>query len=513
MSGQKIATKTSPNKRSRLLRWSAFVVANVVIMAAVATGAFFYGWARFARSLPALNGWHLQAPVSEFRAADAVDAYTFDDYLKQEAKVFDELDALVAGPWKAKAVGKFDRFRERSVANPANILERNWNRSFVFKAEQPVGGVLLTHGLSDAPYSLRALAERLHAEGYTVVGLRVPGHGTCPGALAEIDCDDWTAAMKIAVRGVRDMIPAGAPLVLAGYSNGGALSVHYATSALEDDTLPKVDAVVLFSPMIGINPLAKISRLYHTVARLTGDQKAQWSAISAEVDPFKYSSWPMNANVQAWAITQEVEQRLAALEQAGRMKEMPPILTMQSAIDATVVVPKLITVLFDRLAPGGPSELVLFDVNRVVWLDNLLNLSFEQKIRLRLQRADLPFKLTIVGNAAPDSLEVKAQTRAGDSLTEQALTEVWPKDVFSLSHIALPIPPEDPVYGTAEATEANGLPLGSLTMRGEHGALLISDSLLVRQRNNPFYPFMANHVVKWLAENVKRGNLKRAPSQ
>ena len=48
--------------------------------------------------------------------------------------------------------------------------------------------------------------------------------------------------------------------MLAGYSNGGALSVHYATSALDDKSLPAVNAVVLFSPMIGISPLARVSR-------------------------------------------------------------------------------------------------------------------------------------------------------------------------------------------------------------------------------------------------------------
>jgi hypothetical protein len=255
--------------------------------------------------------------------------------------------------------------------------------------------------------------------------------------------------------------------------------------------------------MIGISPMARVSRVYHTVARLSGDAKAQWSAVSAEVDPYKYCSWPMNASEQAWALTQEVERRLAALERAGRMGQLPPILAMQSAIDATVVVPKLITVLFDRIKPGGSSELVLFDVNHVAWLDNLVNLSFEREIRPRLQRKDLPFKLTLIVNAATNSLAVKAQTRTGDSLTEQPLIESWPKDVFSLSHVAVPISPTDPVYGTSEATVKSGLPLGSLSMRGEHGALMISDSMLIRQRHNPFYSFMEDHVVKWLADNAK----------
>ncbi len=489
--------------RSRTFRWSILVVATLVVIGVLLAFASFYGWARFAHALPDLKGWHRVAPAAEFRAADERPGYTFDDYLKQEAEVFRQLDALVAGAWKTEAVGAFDRYRAGSVSNPANTLARNWNRSFVLRAEKPVGGVLLVHGLSDSPYSLRAVAERLHAVGYTVVGLRVPGHGTSPRALAEVAWEDWTAAVRVAVRETRRLTPAGTPLVLMGYSNGGALSVHYATMALDDKTLPPVDALVLFSPMIGINPLARITRFYHLVARLSGDEKAQWSAVTAEVDPYKYTSWPMNASVQAWAMTEAVEERLAALDKAGRMGQMPPILAMQSVIDATVIVPKLITVLFDRLKPGGPSELMLFDINRVARLGNLLDLSFEQEIRPKLQRTDLPFNLTLVTNADSNSLAVKAQTRASGSLTELALNEAWPKEVFSLSHVAIPIPPTDPVYGTAEATEKSGLPLGSFSARGEHGALMFPDSMLVRQRHNPFFAFMADHVVTWLEANAR----------
>src|SRR5262249_57511418 len=118
-------------------------------------------------------------------------------------------------------------------------------------------------------------------EGYMGGGRGGAGQGTCAGAVGEVSWKDWTAAVRVAAAGVRRMIPAGAPLILAGYSNGGALSVHYATSALEDKSLPPVSGVVLFSPMIGITPFARVSGLYHIVARLSGDEKALWSDVSA----------------------------------------------------------------------------------------------------------------------------------------------------------------------------------------------------------------------------------------
>ena len=481
-------------------RLVGLVVANLVFSALLAAVAILYLWVRAARALPDLRGWHLQKPNSEFSVSDADDDYRLDDYLKQEERVFKELHDLIAGPWVNQVPNAYSRYQWDSVCNPETIVDRNWNRSLILPATAPVGGVLLLHGLSDSPYSLRKLGQRLHAEGYTVVWLRLPGHGTNPRALADVSWKDWTSAVKIAVRGLRELIPSDAPLILAGYSNGGALSVDYALSAVNDESLPTPDAVVLFSPMIGINPLARITQLYHTVALVSRNQKAQWSSINAEIDPFKYSSWPMNANVQAWAVTQAVERKLAALKKSGRMRELPPILAMQSVVDSSVVVHKLITVLFDHL-DSDASELVLFDVNRVDRLSNLLNLSFEQSVVPRLKRTDRPYRLTVLRNINSDSRQLILKSHSHGKTTEQETDLHWPHSVVSLSHIAVPIPPDDPIYGT-EQDDGNRLSLGSLSMRAEPGALLISNSMFVRCRSNPFYNFMEDRVVDWLTHNT-----------
>ena len=80
----------------------------------------------------------------------------------------------------------------------------------------------------------------------------------------------------------------------------------------------------------------------------------------------------------------------------------------------------------------------------------------------------------------------------------------WPPGVFSLSHVAVPFTPDDPLYGTAEATRATGLPLGSLSARGESGVLRISDGAMLRLRHNPFYEYTENHAVEWLRRALTR---------
>ncbi len=81
-----------------------------------------------------------------------------------------------------------------------------WNRTQILAAAAPRGGALLIHGLTDSPYSMRAIAERLNANGFYTVSLRMQGHGTVPGGLTNTTWEDWSAAVRMGARHVRDRI-------------------------------------------------------------------------------------------------------------------------------------------------------------------------------------------------------------------------------------------------------------------------------------------------------------------
>jgi len=500
-------TQPAPAEQREKRRWMRRILRIVVVYSVVSAiavfVAFLLGWASFSRTLQNPSGWHETGPESEFTHADAVTGYTLDDYIEQEARVYAELDALIDGDWKDEATGAFNRFNRRSICFPGSGFDRNWNRTTVLEHDSPRGGVLMLHGLSDAPYSLRSAAERMHQEGWTVVALRVPGHGTCPGALAEARWRDWAAAVTVAVKGVREKVPADVPLMIFGFSNGGALAIDYTLDAIEDPALEEPDALVLFSPMVGITPFAKISRLYHLIAWIPAFEKVRWMHINEEVDPYKYCSWPTNASEQAFLLTSRLSSRLRALGDRGETGRLPPILTFQSAVDATTNVRDLLVRLYDRL-PDGPDELVLYDINRLSVMHDLLRDNNAPEIRARLDDPTLRYRITLVTNSADtSSLDVTAVTHKGPETTETSLGLSWPQDVFSLAHGAVPIPPNDPVYGTREATRGFPAPnLGSLTLRGESGVLRISDSLMTRLRHNPFYAFSEKKTVDWLHEVV-----------
>ena len=69
--------------------------------------------------------------------------------------------------------------------------------------------------------------------------------------------------------------------------------------------------------------------------------------------------------------------------------------------------------------------------------------------------------------------------------------------MISLSHVALPISPHDPLYGRRPPDNDDVLFLGEMAMQGERGLLKLPADWLLRIRYNPFYQLLENRVLKW----------------
>ena len=302
--------------------------------------------------------------------------------------------------------------------------------------------------MTDSPYSLRRIGEVLQARGFYVLGLRLPAHGTVPSALIKVRWKDWVAASRIGARHVRNRIGKDLPFVIAGYSNGGALAVKYALDAISDPGLPLPERLFLFSPEIGITPLASISNIDKILSFLPYFAKFKWLSIEPEYDPYKYNSFPKNAGQQAHDISAALQEQLDDMREAGRLSGFPPVVTFLSWIDATVETSATIHRFYDKLQ-NEHSELVVFDVNRFDKLALLIP-SADDALLKRLQaRSDLPYRLTVITNVAQDSEQVLRQTQAPRSnlMESVPLSTSWPSGIYSLAHVAIPFPPDDPVYG------------------------------------------------------------------
>ena len=94
---------------------------------------------------------------------------------------------------------------------------------------------------------------------------------------------------------------------------------------------------------------------------------------------------------------------------------------------------------------------------------------------------------------------VASHIKGGETSTEVETTALeWPIGVYSLSHIALPFPPYDEVYGELMKGGRAGAVIGDMIARGEPGLLSLVPSYFLRLRNNPFYAYQVQVLNRWL---------------
>ena len=103
-------------------------------------------------------------------------------------------------------------------------------------------GVLLTHGFTGSPGSMRAWGEHLAELGYAVEVPRLPGHGTDWRDLNTRSWKDWYAEVE---RVFEQLVAENDAVVVAGLSMGGALSLRLAA-----DHADQVSGVVVVNPIV-----------------------------------------------------------------------------------------------------------------------------------------------------------------------------------------------------------------------------------------------------------------------
>ena len=171
-----------------------------------------------------------------------------------------------------------------------------------------------------------------------------------------------------------------------------------------------------------------------------------------------------------------------------------------STVDATVSADAVIDNLLRHLAPER-HELVLFDINRRSVATTVL-VSDPGPLTNRLMADNsLPFRLTLITNESTESTRLVSRRKGPFSTetTSESLNLAWPRGIISLSHIALPFPPDDPLYGQSPPEKADTIFLGQMAIQGERGLLQFSSDWLLRLRYNPFYDLLENRVIEWLA--------------
>jgi esterase/lipase len=135
-------------------------------------------------------------------------------------------------------------------------------------------GVLLIHGLLASPAELRGYGEHLVKQGYTVMGVRLKGHGSSPYALQNQTWEDWYQSV---LRGYKILKAHCKQIFVTGFSTGGALALKLAS-----EHFPEIIGIsVVALPIKFINPAFMLVSLLHGTNKLV-----DWLSSFEGVKPF-----------------------------------------------------------------------------------------------------------------------------------------------------------------------------------------------------------------------------------
>lgn len=145
--------------------------------------------------------------------------------------------------------------------------------------------IILTHGLSDSPYYMEAVARRFFDKGLNVVMPLLPAHGLKQPdkALQDRSLDSkWRDEMDDAVVVAQQL---GSRISVGGFSTGGALSYN---KILRDSDLIQ-GGLFLFSAAIDVRLIKEVSR-FSFLQSITKMTDGHIKGVGR--DPFKYPKFP-----------------------------------------------------------------------------------------------------------------------------------------------------------------------------------------------------------------------------
>ncbi len=449
-----------------------------------------------------LSIWHTTKLKSEFHQGMALDS--FDDYLKLEDKLFAEVESKVYQKTQSFTHQPINRYVRGSLSDPQK-WQHDWNRSFEWKNDNAEYGLLLLHGMSDSLYSMSHLAEHFRDDAY-ILGLRLPGHGTLPSALIDLKWQDMAEVVSVATKHMRQQLQ-GKPLYVMAFSTGAALALNHELEALKQDKPLDYQGLIFISPAIGLRPVAAGAKWQDRLGRLLGLAKLSWNALQSEYDPFKYNSFAVNAGDVVYQLAERNQLLLDELS-SEKIAQLENILSFQSVADNTVSTPAVVTGLYQRLS-GNKQQLVLFDINRVDINMSLVVNDPMDEIQPLLLPDSLSYNLTLIQNQ--DNQEQKTERshniealhfKKGGESWHEPLDFAWPTQVYSLSHIAIPFPESDMLYGPDNEGAANlqRINIGSSTTRGEREVISVPAADILRQKWNPFYDYMLTRITQFIED-------------
>ena len=433
--------------------------------------------------LPNLKTWHTQYPTPELLKNNNYDS--FEEFAKADDEYIRHNFEMI----QSKDYDLFERYNPKSENYPlkGNL---NYNASFVLDPGSKAKGiVILFHGLSDSPYHMRDIAMHFYNENYYVFAMRLPGHGTLPSGLLDVQWKDWQQAAFWSMKTANKLSQErnNLPIYMGGFSTGGSMILNYCFNASSSTEMRMPDKVFLFSPAAGVSSLGYIGAWHHSLSWMETFKKFAWLDVVPEYDPAKYMSFTKNAGRQIFLLCKENMKLAEQLNKSQLINKLPPFIAFESWVDATVIPNDLIN-MYDLIA-NEDDELIMFDVNKN-YAPFIKGNRSEELDNIAINKTDYSFE--IFRNIPNDSIDNMATLFAYNLDLNKyevvsADTILWPKNIYSISHISVPISPSNKLYGKKS-------PLSNMLIVGEKNTLIIPSDDITRVRYNPFFDFMMKRI-------------------
>ena len=210
-------------------------------------------------------------------------------------------------------------------------------------AGQPKIGLLLSHGLSDSPFSMRDPALAMQQACYQVRVILLPGHGTQSADLLETPRQAWRDSFRHAADVFEQQVDV---MFVGGFSTGGALAIEYAWTHPN-----KVAGAVLFSPLFKVN--SAIDWLSPILATFK-----DWLDNYPSDDFAKYASIPIPAIAEAYKLAKEVRKKVLK-----NPRDIPVFIAL-SEQDKTVD-SKVTLEVFNKAMISSKSQMVMYSLDKL----------------------------------------------------------------------------------------------------------------------------------------------------
>jgi hypothetical protein len=151
----------------------------------------------YIKSLPELSIWHTTKLTNEYNSNSKIN--NLKEYIGLEDRLFDELHKKIYDRLNEDQKTNINRYTTGSFSDP-DRSPIQWNRTIEYPTKDPKIGILMIHGMSDSPYSLNAQTKYLKKRGAYVINLRMPGHGTIPSGLLELEWQDMASVVEMGMR-------------------------------------------------------------------------------------------------------------------------------------------------------------------------------------------------------------------------------------------------------------------------------------------------------------------------